>query len=966
MGTNKHRLPPSARILAWCDRRPQWAAVIAQYRLDTTPPNSPDYPWAQFTLGWCLLVCERPAAAIPLLQQAHADLHTREAPWLALHIRHGLLLAKLLQGVQAADLPAWVTLSAACTANGLELEAARVCLGYMRALTMLGRSSDALAVGQAVQPVISVHGDRADQASFARTSGIAHLQMGNFPEATAALASAETGFRARRRPSEVARTWFEQARLALSRDELALALTLQQQAHAAFVCLALPLRAAFCIKNSGLITAKLGHFDQAIAHLLAARETFVTLAQPYHVADCTLNLGLVAFYSGLYELALGAWQQAEALYVALEMREMALVSRRNQAEAHFHLQHLDAAETLLTALLSEVAHLNMRRDHAEIRQTLGEVLAARGQSDRALDYLQQAETLFTALPNWAGVARTRLAQGWLQLAQGSLPAAETCFQQAAAGLTATQPYHWRAVYGLGCCAEQRGDLTSALSAYRQACAAVAALRHGVAEAHASSALFREAQPLIAAALRLAVALPDPRLVLELAEQQRALALQQQRQRAPIILPPALQATYEARRSHLRAVAAQEQAGPVLATALTAYLEVLLHGYHVTPAHPTSRSQPFDLDELRTALAASYGTAWTALVYVQTDTNLLVITLTPHQFHLATLPVDQPLRLLLERACLPRYRAYTYQDRPFHTGQHIKPWADLATLGAILLPPLVCERLDPNHRLLIVPAGPLHSLPWAALRVKERWLIEQTVIQLLPSLQIWAELVRQPQAGSAALLIGISQFAERAAALPSARPSLDVAQRYWAGAVHRMEEGAVTRATLRAAMTASKGQPYGLIHLATHGQLTGGHGMLAHLKLADDDLLADEVAQLHLAGSLVVLVACEGARGETLPGEEVLSLNWALLAAGARDVIASLWQLYDLMILPMLEQFYAALGSGYDAPTALAETQRAWIRHAQACPDDPLGLPFLWASLCALGAGGQGTQSAGGTSPADEH
>lgn len=137
-------------------------------------------------------------------------------------------------------------------------------------------------------------------------------------------------------------------------------------------------------------------------------------------------------------------------------------------------------------------------------------------------------------------------------------------------------------------------------------------------------------------------------------------------------------------------------------------------------------------------------------------------------------------------------------------------------------------------------------------------------------------------------------------------------------------------------------------------------MLAHLKLADDDLLVDEVAQLRLGGALVVLAACEGALGETLPGDELVSLGWAFLAAGARDVVASLWQLFDLMILPMLEPLYAALGEGGDAPAALAAAQRACIRAGREQPHEPLGSPYVWASLCATGAG----VPAGGTRPAD--
>lgn len=105
---------------------------------------------------------------------------------------------------------------------------------------------------------------------------------------------------------------------------------------------------------------------------------------------------------------------------------------------------------------------------------------------------------------------------------------------------------------------------------------------------------------------------------------------------------------------------------------------------------------------------------------------------------------------------------------------------------------------------------------------------------------------------------------------------------------------------------------------------------------------------------MVLAACEGATVEALPGEEVLSLSRALLIAGACDVIASIWQLFDTVAPLLLERLYAALAADLDAPAALARAQRSWL-------DDPLDdpelaalgkAPLVWAGLCALGVGSQ--------------
>ncbi|MBX0329905.1 CHAT domain-containing protein [Oscillochloris sp. ZM17-4] len=956
--------PRCTRILTISDRHPRCAVGLAGRLLAATTPDHPNYAWAQLTLGWCLVRWEDLPAPVRLLQQAEATLAARGARWGALTARTALLLAALLQRGGADLLGAWDQLASDWESAGWPIEAARVRISQMRTLNTLGRPYEALALATSITPLITGLGTPADHATLTYVAGTARLQASDFPAATALLGEAAAGFRQLRQPAELAKVWFEQARVAFFQDDFYGALALHTHAQETFTRLAMPLRAAVCTKNMGAIWVKLGQADRAISTLLAARTRMAAIGQPYQVADCDLNLGNAAYHSGLYDLALGAWRRTEVIYTQLGAPGMALISRRNQAEAYIRLGQLDSAESLLTALVGEATQIGAHRDLPEILQGLGEVLHARGEPSRALGYLQEAEALFAALPNHPAAARARLAQGWLHLDGDDLPAARGCFQQAAQDLVSSPLYHWRAIYGLGRCADAVGEPAQALGHYQRASVGVATLRHALANSHASSALFREAAQLFADAIRLAAAGGNPRIVLQLSEQQRALALQQQIRREPIILPPALRADYEARRARMRTLVDEGADGTNLDAAVTDYIEILLHGRHYNPALSELPAQELDLATLRATLSARYGNAWTALIYVSCGDDLLALSLDAEGLDLTRTPLDRSLRRMLDRASLPQYRAYTYQDLAFQSGKQAAPWADLATLGERLIPPAVRARLNSTHRLLIVPGGPLHSLPWAALRVDDHWLVERAVIQLLPSLQSWPELARRTPAGGDALLIGVSQFAGRAAALPSAIPSLDLVQRHWPKAVRRMEDGTITRAQLRTAAETGDLQRYGLIHMATHGQQVAGRGLLAHLKLANDDLLVDEVADLRLGGALVVLVACEGAVGETLPGEELLSLSRALLAAGASDVIASLWHLYDLMVLPLLEPLYAALAAGMDAPTALAEAQRACIAAGREGEGNLLAWPIVWASLCALGAGAWALAPAGGATPTD--
>src|SRR5262249_45290749 len=73
------------------------------------------------------------------------------------------------------------------------------------------------------------------------------------------------------------------------------------------------------------------------------------------------------------------------------------------------------------------------------------------------------------------------------------------------------------------------------------------------------------------------------------------------------------------------------------------------------------------------------------------------------------------------------------------------------------------------------------------------------------------------------------------------------------------------------------------------------------------MTAEEVAGLDLSAcELAVLSACETGRGRTAGGEGVLGLQRAFHQAGARTVVASLWDIDDATTMVLMEEFYANL------------------------------------------------------------
>jgi CHAT domain-containing protein len=91
----------------------------------------------------------------------------------------------------------------------------------------------------------------------------------------------------------------------------------------------------------------------------------------------------------------------------------------------------------------------------------------------------------------------------------------------------------------------------------------------------------------------------------------------------------------------------------------------------------------------------------------------------------------------------------------------------------------------------------------------------------------------------------------------------------------------------------------------------------------------KILTLSLDADLVVLSACETAKGKMLLGEGVVGLTSAFLYAGSRSVVASLWTVNDQSTSLFMEAFYRNLKEGVSKAEAL---RRARVQLMQAKGD----------------------------------
>jgi CHAT domain-containing protein len=141
----------------------------------------------------------------------------------------------------------------------------------------------------------------------------------------------------------------------------------------------------------------------------------------------------------------------------------------------------------------------------------------------------------------------------------------------------------------------------------------------------------------------------------------------------------------------------------------------------------------------------------------------------------------------------------------------------------------------------------------------------------------------------------------------------------------------------------------VLHFATHGLVSERAPYRSALVLARADgedgfLQAREIYGLRLRSDLVVLSACQTARGSVIQGEGVESLAGAFLHAGARSVVASLWNVNDERTATFMEAFYRHLAAGQPSAAALRAAK------LELLADPATASPRVWAAFVLIGDG----------------
>lgn len=274
-------------------------------------------------------------------------------------------------------------------------------------------------------------------------------------------------------------------------------------------------------------------------------------------------------------------------------------------------------------------------------------------------------------------------------------------------------------------------------------------------------------------------------------------------------------------------------------------------------------------------------------------------------------------------------------------------AILQKLYKLLLAPLEADLAGDGarkrSRVIIVPHGALHYLPFQALYDGERYALEKWQISYLPGAS-FLRYCHEASTGAAAngsrataLAVGHSQNAQ----LPYTVQEAQAVAQMWQG--QTLMEGEATREAL---MKAAGGVQ--LLHVAAHGDFRPDNPLFSGIALDDGWLTTLDIFNLRLDASLVTLSACQTGRNVVAGGDELLGLMRAFLYAGAASLLLTLWAVEDRSTARLMALFYGHLLEGEGKAAALQAAQRQFIEEAG---DGIQAHPYYWAPFYLVGAMG---------------
>lgn len=251
----------------------------------------------------------------------------------------------------------------------------------------------------------------------------------------------------------------------------------------------------------------------------------------------------------------------------------------------------------------------------------------------------------------------------------------------------------------------------------------------------------------------------------------------------------------------------------------------------------------------------------------------------------------------------------------------------------------------TDKLIIVPHGVLHKVPFSTLTDGNEYLVDKYALSVLPSSSIMEFVVkkRKPERDSL-LAFGnpIADYVPGFRELEYAEAEVsEIGRHFEKKEIYTREEATETMARERSSWP-------NVIHFASHGEFNECQPLQSGLLLTKDRendgrLMVHETFGLDLRkADLVTLSACETGLSKIEGGDDLVGLSRGFIYAGTPSLLATLWEVDDLATARLMGYFYQNYQKGMSKPEALRQAQIA----LKNIPE--YKHPYYWAPFLMIG------------------
>ena len=408
---------------------------------------------------------------------------------------------------------------------------------------------------------------------------------------------------------------------------------------------------------------------------------------------------------------------------------------------------------------------------------------------------------------------------------------------------------------------------------------------------------------------------------------------------------------ETYRNYVRFLVERGRTAEALAVADQSRARTLAEGLGVTQTHAA-----FAPEALHPAQIARK-TGATLLFYWLGEKESYLWAITPEKTAFTRLPAEKEIAARVAR--------YNQAIQDLRDPAERANADGLALYEALVAP--ARKAMDARRPVIVLTEGVLSELNFETLLArggpdaKPHYLVEDATLLSAPSLDLLAHgRTGYGRAGQAApaqrslLLMGNPTEAD--AEFPPL-PLFGVEMKRIAN--HFDAGGTAVFAGARATPAAYEGAnpgKYAYIHFVSHATASRASPLDSAIILSNPaaqnaagspvsayKLYAREIVGYPLTARLVTISACNGSGTRAYAGEGLVGLSWAFLRAGARQVVAALWEVSDDSNPRLMDGLYKGIEEGERPAEALREAKLEML-HSQTRDGNRFRQPFYWAAL----------------------